>query len=75
MPGELMGCWCMGELMTEKWEPRPFMGEPRPLMDECSPDGPMEDGLSSAGCMDRWDEGEFKWPDESEETKTEREKK
>ena len=49
----------MGELMTENGEPRPLMGELRLLMGECrGPWGPMEPGLSSDGCIPRWDVGE-----------------
>lgn len=60
MPGEDMECGPMGELMTEKGEPRPFIGELRVLMGECKePEGPMEDGLSRDGCMPRWDVGEL----------------
>lgn len=44
----------MGEEMTEKGEPSPFMGELRGPMGECrGPEGPMEDGLSREGCMPR----------------------
>lgn len=63
----------MGELMTEKGEARPFMGEFRVLMGECNePPGPMEPGLSRDGCIPLWDVGEPKgeevtWPDESED--------
>ena len=60
MPGEDMECGPMGELMTETGAPRPFMGELRVLMGECTgPEGPMEDGLSRDGCMPRWDVGEL----------------
>lgn len=61
----------MGELMTEKGEARPFMGELRVLMGEWSePEGPIDVGLSSDGCIPRWDVGDPKgedvtWPEES----------
>lgn len=61
----------MGELMTEKGDARPFMGELSVLMGEWSePDGPMEVGLRREGCIPRWDVGEprgeeFTWPIES----------
>lgn len=60
----------IGELMTEKGDAKPFMGELSVLMGEWSePDGPMEVGLSSEGCIPRWDvgepRGEFTWPIES----------
>ena len=59
MPGDVIECGPMGELMTEKGEPRPLMGELRLLMGECrDPEGPMEPGLSSDGCIPRWDVGE-----------------
>lgn len=49
----------MGELMTEKGEPRPLMGELRVLMGECrGPGPPMEVGLSSDGCIPRLDVGD-----------------
>jgi len=49
----------MGELMTEKGDPRPLMGELSELMGECrDPEGPMEVGLSSDGCIPRLDVGE-----------------
>lgn len=51
----------MGELMTEKGEPRPFIGELSVLMGECrDPEAPMEVGLSREGCMGRWDVGELR---------------
>lgn len=54
----------MGELMTEKGEPRPFMGELKVLMGECrDPEGPNEFGLSSDGCIPRWDVGELRGED------------
>lgn len=54
----------MGELMTEKGEPRPFMGELRVLMGECrEPEGPKDVGLSSDGCIPRWDVGELRGED------------
>lgn len=71
MPGEFMEWGPIGELMTEKGDARPFMGELSVLMGEWSePDGPMEVGLSSDGCIPRWDVGEpsgeeFTWPIES----------
>lgn len=34
MPGDAMECGPMGELMTEKGEPRPFIGELSVLMGE-----------------------------------------
>ena len=44
----------MGELMTEKGEPSPFMGELRVLMGEWrDPEAPMEVGLSRDGCIPR----------------------
>lgn len=50
--------------MTEKGEPRPFMGELRVLMGECrDPEGPNEVGLSSDGCIPRWDVGELRGED------------
>lgn len=51
----------MGELMTEKGEVRPFIGELRVLMGEWrEPEGPMEVGLSKEGCIPRWEVGEPK---------------
>lgn len=59
MPGEFMEWGPMGELMTEKGEPRPFMGELSELMGEWrEPEGPMDVGLSRDGCIPRWDVGE-----------------
>lgn len=61
----------MGELMTEKGDARPFMGELSVLIGEWSePDGPMEVGLRREGCIPRWDVGEprgeeLTWPIES----------
>lgn len=71
MPGEFMEWGPMGELMTEKGEVRPFMGELNVLMGEWrEPDGPIAVGLSSDGCIPRWEVGEPRgeeatWPDES----------
>lgn len=61
MPGDAMECGPMGELMTEKGEPRPFIGELSVLMGECrDPEAPMEVGLSRGGCMGLWDVGELR---------------
>lgn len=61
----------MGELMTEKGDARPFMGELKVLIGEWSElEGPMEVGLSRGGCIPRCEVGEPRgeegtWPDES----------
>lgn len=61
----------MGELMTEKGEAMPFMGELSVLMGEWrEPEGPMDVGLRRDGCIPRWDVGEPRgeeviWPEES----------
>lgn len=65
----------MGELMTEKGEARPFIGELSVLMGEWrGPEGPMDVGLSRDGCIPRWEVGDPKgeevtWPDESVQEK------
>lgn len=44
----------MGELMTEKGDARPFMGELKVLIGEWrEPEGPIEVGLSRGGCIPR----------------------
>lgn len=44
----------MGELMTEKGDARPFMGELKVLIGEWrEPEGPIEVGLSRDGCIPR----------------------
>lgn len=63
----------MGELMTEKGDARPFIGELSVLMGEWrEPEGPMDVGLSRDGCIPRWDVGEpsgeeVTCPEESED--------
>lgn len=72
IPGEFMEWGPIGELMTEKGDVKPFMGEPSELMGECrEPECPM-DGLNRDGCIPLWDVGEPRgdeviWPDESED--------
>lgn len=59
MPGEFIECGPMGELITEKGDARPFIGELRVLIGEWrGPEGPMEVGLSRDGCIPRCDVGE-----------------
>lgn len=71
MPGEFMEWGPIGELMTEKGDVRPFMGELSVLIGECrEPEGPMDVGLRRDGCIPRCDVGEPRgdevtWPDES----------
>lgn len=69
----------MGELMTEKGDARPFMGELKVLIGEWRElEGPMEVGLSRDGCIPRCEVGEPRgeegmWPDKSAKTKHEKE--